>query len=163
MAQDPLQDSNNRGEEGKYQPKYPVDKPLLHEEMDYNLDLIGQVIKGYRVMGSGPAGELDLSADVEKVLKLYKVTSDDTTLIDAGAEIGDYVWTPSTVGSGNTYLHIQGTLSDEWVINHNMGKLPSVTVMDTTNRVVMANIEYIDNNNLKISFNEPFKGRATLN
>ena len=31
--------------------------------MDYNLDLIGQVIKGYRVMGSGTAGSLDLIND----------------------------------------------------------------------------------------------------
>lgn len=97
MAQDPLQDSNARGPQGKYQPKYPVDKPLLHEEMDFNLDLIGQVIKGYRVMGTNSDGSLNLANDVEKVLKLYKVTSDDTTLINAGAKIDDYVWVPSTV------------------------------------------------------------------
>lgn len=167
MAQDNLQDSNNRGPQGNYQPKYPETRPLRHEEMDYNLDLIGQVIKGYRVMGSGPAGELDLSTDVEKVLKLYKVTNSDTNLITSGAQVDDYVWVPIEITDGintnNTYLHIQGSLSDEWLINHNLNKLPSVTIMDTSNRVVAADIEYIDNNNLKITFNNPFKGRATLN
>lgn len=93
---------------------------------------------------------------------LYVLTGDDPENADV-LENWQKIIIDDGTGTGDTYLHIQGILADEWVINHNMGKLPSVTVMDTTSRVVMANIEYIDNNNLKISFNEPFKGRATLN
>ena len=102
MAQDNLQDSNSREENGFYQPKYPNDvdrqRPLFHDEMDYNLDLIGQVIQGYRVMGTNVDGSLNLENDVEKVLKLYRVQANDSVLIGAGALEGDYVWIPIEVG-----------------------------------------------------------------
>ena len=98
MPQDNLQNSGNRKEpDGTYQPLYPsaAPKALTHEQMDYNLDLIGQIIKGYRVMGSGSAGSLDLVNDTNKVLKLYRVQSGDTELLAAGAVIEDYVWIPA--------------------------------------------------------------------
>lgn len=94
---------------------------------------------------------------------LYVLTGDDPEKADVLENWQKIIIDDGSGFQSDTYLHIQGILSNEWVINHNMGKLPAVTVMDTTSRVVMANIEYIDNNNLKISFNEPFKGRATLN
>jgi len=90
------QDDINKDGNGKYSPKYPknLDRPLKHGEMDYNLDLIGNTIKGYLVMGSGPDGDIDLTNDVDKVLQLYKVTAEDLNYISNGAEIGDYVWIP---------------------------------------------------------------------
>ena len=75
--QDPLDITGGdyKNEDGQFQPQYPNEgnrlRALTHEEMDYNLDLIGQVIKGYRVMGTGPNGSLDLVNDLDKVLKLY--------------------------------------------------------------------------------------------
>ena len=51
-----------------FQPQYKG-RPLKHTEMDFNIDLIGQVIKGYRVVGSGLVpDELDLVNDLDKVL-----------------------------------------------------------------------------------------------
>jgi hypothetical protein len=90
------QDNINKDANGKYTPKYPkdLDRPLEHDEMDYNLDLIGKTIKGYLVMGSGPDGDLDLTNDVDKVLQLYKVTAEDVNYISNGASIDDYVWIP---------------------------------------------------------------------
>ena len=101
MSQDNLQNSNAQDSNGKYSPKYPKDlgRPLQHDEMNYNLDLIGQVIQGYRVMGNGPAGELDLNGDVNKVLKLHLITESDSNLINAGGVIGEYVWLPSAVST----------------------------------------------------------------
>ena len=80
MSQDPLDTSGKdyKNNKGKYQPQYPADssanrrRALSHEEMDYNLDLIGQVIQGYRVMGTGPDGALDLTNDVDKILKFVE-------------------------------------------------------------------------------------------
>jgi hypothetical protein len=99
MPQDNLQESGMRGPQGEYNPLYPGDlgRALFHPEMDYNLDLIGQIIHGYRVMGTSNDGTINVTNDVNKVLKLHLVTSGDTGLILAGAEIGDYVWIPSIV------------------------------------------------------------------
>ena len=94
-----LQNSGERGPQGKYNPLYPGERgrALFHPEMDYNLDLIGQVIHGYRVMGTNNDGTINVTSDVDKVLKLHLVVAGDTALILAGAEIGDYVWIPTVV------------------------------------------------------------------
>jgi len=91
-----------RGLNGIYSPFYPnvLGRALTHQEMDYNLDLIGKVIHGYRVMGSNADGSINVDDDNEKVLILYKVLLGDTTLIDAGAEVGESVWVPAPLGGG---------------------------------------------------------------
>lgn len=66
-------------------------------------------------------------------------------------------------GEDLNYLHTQSVASDEWTINHNLGKYPSVTVIDSAGDEVVGEIEYIDTNNLKIKFAGGFSGKATLN
>ena len=70
MPQDNLQNSGERGPLGKYNPLYPgeLERALSHTEMDYNLDLIGQVIHGFRVMGTNNDGSININDDVEKML-----------------------------------------------------------------------------------------------
>ena len=102
MPQDNLQGSGQRGPLGEYNPLYPGDlgRALFHPEMDYNLDLIGQVIHGFRVMGTNNDGSIHIDDDVEKVLKFYIVQSGDSVLIGAGALVGDRVWVPAAVSTG---------------------------------------------------------------
>lgn len=59
---------------------------------------------------------------------------------------------------------VQNTLSDEWVIEHNLLKYPAVQVKDENDDLVFpADIEYIDLMTVKIKFSEPIKGYAILN
>lgn len=64
--------------------------------------------------------------------------------------------------SGGSYIHNQSVASSEWLIPHNLGFYPNVTVMDSTKRKVLTDIEYIDNNNLKIIATAAFAGNAYL-
>lgn len=48
-------------------------------------------------------------------------------------------------------------------IAHNLGKRPSVTVIDTAGNELLGNIEYEDENNLTIIFSAPVRGTAYLN
>ena len=84
----------HRGQNGFYRPILPedVNRPLTHDEMDYNIQLIGGIIAGYRVIGTGTDGALDVTNDANKRLKLYKVTSSDTEIIASGSEINNLVW-----------------------------------------------------------------------
>lgn len=50
-----------------------------------------------------------------------------------------------------------------WEIEHNLNKYPSVTVIDSAEGLSFGDIEYIDKNNLKITFSEGFVGKAYLN
>ena len=61
------------------------------------------------------------------------------------------------------YIHEQATASDEWTIEHNLNKFPSVSVVDTANTIVSGLVTYIDENTVKLEFNGAFKGKAYLN
>jgi len=62
-----------------------------------------------------------------------------------------------------TYIHTQYVPLTVWVIIHNLGRFPSVTVVDTLNQVVVGNIVYNNANMLTITFNSAFAGYAYLN
>lgn len=61
------------------------------------------------------------------------------------------------------YTHVQDLSSTEWVITHNLGRIPSVTVVDTSNTVVVGEVTYISENKLSIKFSSPLSGKAFLN
>ena len=63
----------------------------------------------------------------------------------------------------STYIYEQGVAASVWEINHNMGKFPSVTVVDSAGSQVIGAVEYKDINNLEITFNSSFSGKAYLN
>ncbi len=51
----------------------------------------------------------------------------------------------------------------EEVIEHNLGKKPSVQVIDEEGNKCIADIQHIDQNNTKVSFNDYFTGKITFN
>jgi hypothetical protein len=61
-----------------------------------------------------------------------------------------------------SFLFTQATASTLWVINHNMGKVPTVFTEDLNGTDISGLIEVVDNNNLKIYFNQPVAGKAYL-
>lgn len=62
-----------------------------------------------------------------------------------------------------TYIHEQGVASAVWTVQHNLNKYPSVTVVDSSENVIIADVEYVDVNTVKITMNGASKGRAYLN
>ena len=62
-----------------------------------------------------------------------------------------------------TFIHPQGNPSTTWVINHNLGKFPSITVIDTADTVVTGEYVYTDNNTVTLNFSAGFAGKAYLN
>ena len=61
------------------------------------------------------------------------------------------------------YTHDQGMPSLVWTVNHNLSKYPSAAAVDTAKSVVMGQVDYIDLNNLTITFNASFSGEAYIN
>lgn len=86
-------------------------------------------------------------------LKLVRVnaTEDGHEYVDAGL-----------LGVDLNYTHVQAS-SASWVIAHNLGKIPSVTVQDGAGNRVHGDVAYTDLNNLTITFNIAFAGTAYLN
>lgn len=66
-------------------------------------------------------------------------------------------------GSGSTYIHTQGEASATWTIEHNLGKYPSVAVVDSAGTKVETEVYYNSPNILTVSMKSAFKGKAYLN
>lgn len=62
-----------------------------------------------------------------------------------------------------TYIHYQLSPSNIWTVVHNLGKMPSVMVVDSAETVYIGDVSYVDSNNLVINFASPFSGKAYLN
>tara|TARA_R110001599_G_scaffold247646_1_gene447683 strand:- start:889 stop:1143 length:255 start_codon:yes stop_codon:yes gene_type:complete len=81
--------------------------------------------------------------------------------------IGKEVMTQPIIGN-ITYTHNQSSTSDTWVINHNLHRFPSVTVVDSAETIVQGSIVYNSNKQLTITFFSggsalAFQGKAYLN
>ena len=72
------------------------------------------------------------------------------------------VFTLSSQGAP-TFIFNQNTVATVWNIQHNLGKFPSITVIDTGDTVVTGEYTYIDNNNVQLNFSAGFAGKAYLN
>ena len=74
------------------------------------------------------------------------------------------LWTIlQTLTVQNNYVHDQQVASASWVIVHNMGKKPSVSIVDTADDEVIAKVTYNSNNQVTLTFSSPISGKAYLN
>jgi hypothetical protein len=62
-----------------------------------------------------------------------------------------------------TYVHTQSILSALWNIAHNLGRFPSVTVVDSGGSEVIADLAYVNANQVTVAFGNPTSGKAYLN
>ena len=72
------------------------------------------------------------------------------------------VFTLSSQGAP-TFVFSQNTPSTTWEITHNLGKFPSITVIDTGNTVVNGEYNYTSNIKVTLNFSAAFAGKAYLN
>ena len=62
-----------------------------------------------------------------------------------------------------TFVFTQGVPATTWNIQHNLGKFPSVSVVNNNNVALFTEVIYIDNNNVQLNFSAGFSGKAYLN
>jgi hypothetical protein len=93
-----------------------------------------------------------------------------TTLTIAGNGVVGKVLTSTGVGTvwddapqAPTFIFTQGVPAATWNITHNLGKFPSITVIDTGNTVVVGEYNYTSNTNVTLTFSAAFAGKAYLN
>lgn len=70
---------------------------------------------------------------------------------------------PGSLGSDSNYVHDQMVPSALWVIQHNLGKFPSVTVFDSSGAEVEGFTAHTNAFRLTIEFSAAFSGIAYLN
>ena len=69
------------------------------------------------------------------------------------------------IGEGGDlhYVYLQTSPSVTWSITHNLGKYPSVSIVDSAGTFYLSDVKYIDKNSLTITFKAAFAGKAYLN
>lgn len=69
-------------------------------------------------------------------------------------------------GGGSSDSHFeftQSSASDSWLIDHQLNKRPSVTLLDSSGDLVLARITYLSANLVRITLSSPMSGIAYLN
>ena len=61
------------------------------------------------------------------------------------------------------FVFTQGTPASQWVVNHDLGKKCSVTVVNSANEVVIGQITYNSDNQVTLDFDGSFSGKAFFN
>ena len=88
----------------------------------------------------------------------------DATLNIQGSDLIGVSQQEQTVTiTSKSFIFEQGIASDTWVIEHNLNKKPSVTVVDTAGTVFTASVEYNSDNVCTVYINGTTKGKAYLN
>ena len=110
-------------------------------------------------------GHFTIDSYVQKTPDVYTLTL--TSLTGNGSfdvdKFYDFaVFTLSSQGAP-TFEFTQGVPATTWNIQHNLGKFPSVSVVNNNNIIMYGNTTYVDNNNLTINFSAGFSGKAYLN
>lgn len=62
-----------------------------------------------------------------------------------------------------TFTYEQASASDSWLIVHNLGRKPSVVVVDSADNVFYPAVQYIDLNTVLVTMNGATTGKAYLN
>jgi hypothetical protein len=72
-------------------------------------------------------------------------------------------FTEPNSGGDLNFTYTQASTALVWNITHNLGKNPSVSVADSAGTWVVGQVDYINSNELTITFNAAFQGVAYLN
>jgi len=171
-----------------------VDEAAAGTQASTKKSTVSRVWTYTQVKIAGTENIIDSDQYVDASIDTEHIADDQVTLakmagIDAGHIIyGDASNNPASLAQGSdgnvltlasglpswaassaeTYTFSQSSVSNTWVINHNLGKFPSVTVVDSGGSVVVGTIDFNTLNQITITFFGggsalAFSGKAYLN
>lgn len=111
-------------------------------------------------VGLGTVGSGSLSRDA-----VLESTNSDQ-LVNFGSGTKDvFVTAPAAILQSGllTYTHTQSVAGTTWTVTHNLGRRPSVTVVDSAGTRVNGTVSYLSDNQLTITFANGFAGSCYLN
>jgi hypothetical protein len=110
---------------------------------------VGQEGSGGGGSGGG-SGSIGSASDV----KLENLTGGDILVYDKDSTF----WKNRPM----TYFHPQNNAAEVWIIKHDLGKYPNVKILDSQRIQVFGDVQYLDENRVKVTFGGAFSGTAYL-
>lgn len=80
-----------------------------------------------------------------------------------GKQIADGTIDQSKLSFDLNYVHEQVMPSAIWTINHGLGRYTTVTIYDTNDNIIEAEVQKLNNNTIRILFNTTEIGKAFIN
>lgn len=74
-----------------------------------------------------------------------------------------YLLSKYSAAGDKHYTHVQSSASTTWTVAHNLNKKPSVSIVDSSDNVVLGQVEHTDLNNLTITLSAATSGKAYIN
>lgn len=104
---------------------------------------------------------------IDAELKLDVVNYDHNVLLNRNLPdqhpIGAITGLQDVIDRLWTFTYEQGVASDTWTIEHNLGRKPTVVVVDSADNVFYPAVQYIDLNTVVVTMNGATTGKAYLN
>lgn len=106
----------------------------------------------------------DVEVDIQPQ---YNIDVDGDNDVDLNADDGNELSFDCKDGTiyirRETYIYHQTTASNMWVIEHELDRFPSVTVIDSAGTKVTGDVKYMSNRLIILTFAAAFSGTAYLN
>lgn len=96
----------------------------------------------------------DVVANFDAIASVVNGGLDDSNI---GGSTAISLWKVATL------IYNQVALASTWVITHNLGKYPSVDIVDSGGNIVWPDIQYTDTNTVTVVFASPTSGKAYFN
>lgn len=98
----------------------------------------------------------------------YEIQSQINTALQPGDNISNLVndigyVTILDIVEDKNFMYTKNIPDDVWIIDHTLNKFPSVTVKDSSGRVVFGQTDYVNTTKIILTFNGAFSGFAILN
>jgi len=134
---------------------YTTVKQLAPNHLVY----VGVVVRSHPTQGV-------IEVNIQNGYELYelhdvKITSpQDNQVLAYDSATGLWV---NQAQTPETFVFVQGSPSSVWSINHTLNKYPSISIVDSANNEVDGDVNYVDQNNVTLTFASAFSGKAFLN
>lgn len=133
---------------------------LLDSHGDNYTTETGQEITGRANGDQVRVRDLEVRTSLYDIEKLLVVGTSDEHLITIDT-LTNYLAT--RIDSDKHFEYVQDVPSATWEIEHNLGKEPSVSVVDSAGNIVEGDYNYVNTNKVILSFSSAFSGKAYLN
>jgi hypothetical protein len=149
--------------------RFTISKHMLEDSLDVS-HMLGKIIAAKFVIVE--VGNPNIRGEYS-VTSSYDYDDDtnfivvDVTAVNTNGSLTDeayYVFSNTTTTVGDKkYTHVQSSASATWTITHNLDKQPAVSVVDSTDNVIICEVEYTSLNQVELRFSTPYSGKAYFN
>ena len=118
---------------------------------------------GFRAVGTIEESNLIPSPRLDPGMFVYVIDPGELYVYEVNNDIGSWVlWEGSGGGSGESSYTESFTNQTDITIEHNLGRYPSITIKDSEDDVIVGEANYIDEDNIRLTFSEAVSGTVYL-